>query len=735
MKPAFYRVGLVLLVLTGLLAIPQPVIAATWAVAYTSSVPQIKTLAVYNNKLYAGGMYNNQTNGHIFVFNGIGWSDLDFATRIGISVDLVESMQVYDNFLFIGVRVHEGSNYYARVYRYDENEFYPELSITNTSNQSGIEDLTTHNEELYAAQGIVNGEVFRRVDSTNWTSVGGKFSGGEQVRALASYKGELYSGGGGLAKIRKWNGASWDLVENLSTRFSIGLSIWSLAADGDYLYAGPVGTMAYTPGVIPAFDGVDWTNSLNLIGNVRLANINGQVWAGALDGKIYWNHGSWEQYGALPVYAFDFAVYKGYIYAAGSDGKIYKATYPNSYNVQGTIKDSTAQNSPIEKTRLSLKRTTVPAYSNTEYSFENGEYVFMDLPAGTYKITPIKPGYEFSPGSRTITIPGESIGQDFTGTKSYCALEGIPVFLQGHPSSKDAYPEWWNDTYGHPNNENEAGNTMGRWGCNTTSHAMLVDYLADKNNVDFTTNPKLLNNYLRANSGYSTSDYLDYNAVTKYMEANLNIHYNTIQRTTPSNEQIYTELCQNNPVVLRVPTTNGTHFVLAVGKSKVDGVETFNLHDPIYGDTTLLEHWGTFNKAIYYHTDSLPNLQIHVPPQVQIIAIDPLGRRTGYDPRTATLFQEIPDSFYDFERLANIEGAFKPETRYLFLPNPLQGYYSFQVFGVEAGQYQVELRKTDSAGFLSNELLRGTATTDSVEIFTTDFQFHEYLPILFMPMD
>ncbi|MBU0490216.1 MAG: PKD domain-containing protein [Chloroflexi bacterium] len=50
---------------------------------------------------------------------------------------------------------------------------------------------------------------------------------------------------------------------------------------------------------------------------------------------------------------------------------------------------------------------------------ENGYYTINDLITGTYTFTPTKPGYAFSPITRTVSLPPDATGQDFTGTL-YC---------------------------------------------------------------------------------------------------------------------------------------------------------------------------------------------------------------------------------------------------------------------------------------------------------------------------
>jgi len=384
-------------------------LVASWTVNYTSPVGQIKALAVYNGKLYAGG-FSGQSNAHLFVYDGNTWSDLNFSPGVGASLDMIEALQVHNNRLYIGTRVYVGSAYYSRVYYYDGTTFAQDFSTAGTGGCSGIEDLAIHNDILYAANGACGkGEVFQRIGDNNWSSVGGLITPSREAsRSLASYKGSLYTGtgtSGSQAKVWRWNGSLWELNANIASLFGINQDgIWSLAANNDFLYAGTAGPNGTS--VIPVYDGISWTASIPVAGNTRLSVINNQIWAGAGDGKIFWNNGSWQEYGIVSN-VYDFAEYEGYIYAAGSTGRIYRTESPY-YSITGKITDAIGTAIP-----------NVLVSDGTEHTVttdSSGNYTLSGLVAGTYTITPSKSGYTFSPASRAVTVPPDSTGQDFTGT-------------------------------------------------------------------------------------------------------------------------------------------------------------------------------------------------------------------------------------------------------------------------------------------------------------------------------
>jgi N-acetylneuraminic acid mutarotase len=310
-----------------------------WTNVYTFPVYHIKALAVYNGELYAGG-FDDQANGHLYVYDGANWTNLGFSPGPGERLDMLESLQVFNNRLYIGTRVwlDAMNDSYARVYYYDGSTFTLDFSTKGTTGCSGIEDLKVGNNILYAANGSCGiGKVFQRISDGNWASLGGLVTpAGDPARSLAYYKGSLYAGtgAGGGAEVWRWNGSSWELSVNVTSLFGVNQDgIFSLAATNDYLYAGTTGPQNVIS-LIPVYDGSSWSKSLDVISNPRLSVIRSQVWVGAGDGKIYRNDGSWQEFGLVDQ-PFDIAEYNGYIYAASGNGSVYSTAspYPAGYSL------------------------------------------------------------------------------------------------------------------------------------------------------------------------------------------------------------------------------------------------------------------------------------------------------------------------------------------------------------------------------------------------------------------
>jgi len=189
----------------------------TWTLDFDSPSKGIGPLTNYDGKLYAGGAID-QSDGHLYVYDGATWADTNLSSRVGVTVDMVQSLQVFNGRLYIGVRVNTGGHTYARVYYYDGTIFVEDLSKTGYSGWSGIEDLVVHNNALYAANGSSIGEVYQRNGDHDWVTVGSAIEPASPARALASFNGSLYAGtgaSGNQAKVWRWDGATWVLAKNL----------------------------------------------------------------------------------------------------------------------------------------------------------------------------------------------------------------------------------------------------------------------------------------------------------------------------------------------------------------------------------------------------------------------------------------------------------------------------------------------------------------------------------------
>ena len=72
---------------------------------------------------------------------------------------------------------------------------------------------------------------------------------------------------------------------------------------------------------------------------------------------------------------------------------------------------------------------------HTATTDSNGNYTIIGLVAGTYTVTPSKGGYTFSPTARSVTVPPDATGQDFTGTLTPYSVSGRVTDSSSNPIS------------------------------------------------------------------------------------------------------------------------------------------------------------------------------------------------------------------------------------------------------------------------------------------------------------
>ncbi|MFL6209581.1 MAG: BACON domain-containing protein [Pyrinomonadaceae bacterium] len=113
-----------------------------------------------------------------------------------------------------------------------------------------------------------------------------------------------------------------------------------------------------------------------------------------------------------------------------------------THNITGRVTD--AQGNPLDGATLNMTGTRAAAITTDG----NGNYSFASLPAdGGYTLTPVYPGFAFSPQSRSINNMSGDMTADFTVTQAAPAPLLISEFrLRGSAGSQDEFIELYNNT-------------------------------------------------------------------------------------------------------------------------------------------------------------------------------------------------------------------------------------------------------------------------------------------------
>jgi len=269
------------------------------------------------------------------------------------------------------------------------------------------------------------------------------------------------------------------------------------------------------------------------------------------------------------------------------------------------------------------------------------------------------------------------------------------------------------------------GSTIGQCGCATTSAAMILNYFGvDKDPMGRSTTPQTLNEYLGReqkclSSGNCTSygyryGGLRWNAISEY-SADVNKIFGT-QKIVLSRLSDYTsqltqlDIENGKPVILQ--NTAQTHWFVARGISG----DTFSINDPGFNKTTLAEY-GNYANAMrtYERTASdFSSFEATSKGPTQLLVTDPEGRKTGFNPETNSVVEEIPNSFYFFEKsYSNIdtpdEIAPEGEGIYTVLVNtPEHKNYKVETIAPIGEVYSFAVYASDRDGGVHFDMFEGT---------------------------
>jgi len=113
-------------------------------------------------------------------------------------------------------------------------------------------------------------------------------------------------------------------------------------------------------------------------------------------------------------------------------------------------------------------------------------------------------------------------------------------------------------------------------------------------------------------------------------------------------------------------------------------------------------------------------LGVYTSSPVELVLTDPQGRRTGFDPTTNTLFEDIPTSSYSKSQLCDESGSGGCQAPFksLDMANPMDGQYTLDVIGIGAGDFTVEVRISDVTGNWITQTYSGTTAPGNVSRFT-----------------
>jgi PKD repeat protein len=275
----------------------------------------------------------------------------------------------------------------------------------------------------------------------------------------------------------------------------------------------------------------------------------------------------------------------------------------------------------------------------------------------------------------------------------------VPLFSQGDP-------RWAGNTYG------TSQATIQQRGCALACLAMALT------NVGIATDPGTLNTLMNNDNDFVGGNNINWDAATRDASGGtLEFH---AHRAVADFQYLGQTLAGGHPVIVGVNLNAGGspgHYVL------VTGVENgqFLINDPGHADATTLGYYNNNFETRGYvggATGDFSGLDVSVDNAAEALVVDPPGQRTGYDPASGTVVEEISQSVHFLDTVEDNDLTGEPGTNtahQVEIYQPLQGHYHMFLDDTNAGGCHLTLRSFWTNGTSGPPLtLQGTNATSAI---------------------
>lgn len=428
----------------------------------------------------------------------------------------------------------------------------------------------------------------------------------------------------------------------------------------------------------------------------------------------------------------------------------------NTTTTQSTVVFSaTLQSSGTSALQLQVEVTTSTAFKNVATVTS----AFVSSGSTTTATAPGTPesssdgNYHWQYRVVASSTGNASLWQSFSPNPVDFTMRTVPEYTQQTSTfpSLASTTSWYNQSY------DNSSSTIAAEGCAITSAVMDLRYLGITTDVSGTdVNPGTINSWLEANGGYDVDEDLKWNDVPFYAETaggQLTIStsvviatgtWNTLSSTVNS----YLSETTTNPVILYEPNApNGaattTHFVVATGFATSKGTSTYTIRDSLWYNTKYLNQatgtaWvnnynNTYNdifvllpepgygglassfggsNSVNDHAplSDLFNVYSIANPD-GLLLTDSSGRRTGEDPKTGVIYQEIPNTTY----------IPQPHGIQLTFTSPPAGQYTIQIIGNHVGQYRFGMSVNNGIRFAQAPAYTGSIQPGQVITYSQNY--------------
>lgn len=345
---------------------------------------------------------------------------------------------------------------------------------------------------------------------------------------------------------------------------------------------------------------------------------------------------------------------------------------------------------------------------------------------------------------RVEIIQGEDNGAIILGPK--------PFQQRNMPAGDNPFGggDWEDEPYGNPDYTStsaDCGINILHCGCRLTTWAMTLDHYGQQ--YEFHTTPKVLNDWLRAEDGYFGL-FINPRKVLEYARNETPLGTLVYGRSVRDDQKLHDLLVASIPVDLRVYSSYGEHHVLAVGETNsVQGLTTWYINDPSFNSVfnprpTLNVGYNNSYDLMQWVDEltspvQLASTTILLASPAELLIVDPLGRRTGVQPISGNMYDEIPEAFYYSEALADNNGGNGAVAYHAYkvfdLPKPVNGEYIIQVIGTNSGSYNLQVTNYDDIGVASSATVSGEIEKGSTDFYKMTYTSDPGSPVVIQPIE
>ncbi len=307
-----------------------------------------------------------------------------------------------------------------------------------------------------------------------------------------------------------------------------------------------------------------------------------------------------------------------------------------------------------------------------------------------------------------------------SATTSPCSVR-VQALKQGVFPRGDRNPSWEDNLY-----DNSVSSTIYQLGCALTSLSMALNFAGVAND------PGSLNQFMVTNGAYNGLN-VTWDKTSRLISGGrlkfdtLGGFKNSITNPKGARQALESALCGPipHPVIVGVDLdSNGVpqHFVLVTAKQG----NQFLIEDPFFPKGTLNDYGNSFETRgiVRDPSSDISGLDLALGDNADLLVIDEIGRRTGFDSIARERPQEIPGSAHFIDALRNDETGEPPTEsgHSVQIFQPQQGTYRVILVGLKLGTYVLIVSPFSQDGSAQPEVrIPGISVAGSTSTFQIQF--------------